>query len=267
MTTGEKIAVERKKINYTQEQLADRMYVTRQTISKWETDLAYPETDKIIALADLFNCTTDYLLKDNITEPTAVKETEGKSQSGPAIPLSMNGYINNLYFEYKSKAKIFGMPLVHINWGFRRTARGFIAIGVKSIGFISIGIIPFGFLSLGVVSIGLFSFGALALALFMSFGAVSMSAFSLGAISIGLMSNGAFSIGLFANGAFSIGKYMAVGDRAEGLVTIGKTVSSGTYYQEISNSLAISQNAKNALAQVVPDFWKWLMDFFLSIYR
>jgi transcriptional regulator with XRE-family HTH domain len=54
MKTGEKIANERRQINYTQEQLADYMEVTRQTVSKWESDLAYPETDKIIKLAGLF---------------------------------------------------------------------------------------------------------------------------------------------------------------------------------------------------------------------
>ena len=45
MTLGEKIAKQRKELNYTQEQLADILGVSRQSISKWESDIAYPETD------------------------------------------------------------------------------------------------------------------------------------------------------------------------------------------------------------------------------
>lgn len=76
MTIGEKISKLRKEYNYTQEQLADRLGVSRQSISKWESDLAYPETDKLIELGKLFNCSMDYLLKDGITEKTEVTNTD-----------------------------------------------------------------------------------------------------------------------------------------------------------------------------------------------
>ena len=76
MTIGEKISKSRKEYNYTQEQLADRLGVSRQSISKWESDLAYPETDKLIELGKLFNCSMDYLLKDGITEKTEVTNTD-----------------------------------------------------------------------------------------------------------------------------------------------------------------------------------------------
>ena len=64
MTLGEKIAKQRKELNYTQEQLADILGVSRQSISKWESDIAYPETDKLIELGKLFDCSMDYLLKE-----------------------------------------------------------------------------------------------------------------------------------------------------------------------------------------------------------
>lgn len=48
MTLGEKITKQRKELNYTQEQLADFLGVSRQSISKWESDIACPETDKLI---------------------------------------------------------------------------------------------------------------------------------------------------------------------------------------------------------------------------
>lgn len=68
MTLGEKIAKQRKELNYTQEQLADILGVSRQSVSKWESDIAYPETDKLIELGKLFDCSMDYLLKEKATE-------------------------------------------------------------------------------------------------------------------------------------------------------------------------------------------------------
>lgn len=68
MTFGEKLSKMRKEYNYTQEQLADILGVSRQSVSKWESDIAYPETDKLIEIGKLFDCSMDYLLKENITE-------------------------------------------------------------------------------------------------------------------------------------------------------------------------------------------------------
>ena len=74
MTLGEKIVKQRKELNYTQEQLADILGVSRQSISKWESDIAYPETDKLIELGKLFDCSMDYLLKEELTEKSGVQE-------------------------------------------------------------------------------------------------------------------------------------------------------------------------------------------------
>ena len=65
MTTGSKISKLRKENNYTQEQLAVMLGVSRQAISKWENDVAYPETDKILKLSELFGCSTDYILRED----------------------------------------------------------------------------------------------------------------------------------------------------------------------------------------------------------
>ena len=75
MTLGEKIVKQRKELNYTQEQLADILGVSRQSISKWESDIAFPETDKLIELGKLFNCSMDYLLKEEVTEKSGVQES------------------------------------------------------------------------------------------------------------------------------------------------------------------------------------------------
>lgn len=64
MTTGEKIAMLRKGKGITQEQLAEILGVARQSVSRWEMDLAFPETEKLIRLSKLFSCSIDYLLNE-----------------------------------------------------------------------------------------------------------------------------------------------------------------------------------------------------------
>ena len=64
MTLGEKIIVLRKKRGLSQEELAITLGVSRQAVSKWETNEATPDTAKVIALAEYFEVTTDWLLRD-----------------------------------------------------------------------------------------------------------------------------------------------------------------------------------------------------------
>lgn len=65
MTTGEKITLLRKEKNITQEQLAELLDVSRQSVSRWEKDAAFPETDKLIQLSRLFACNIDFLLSND----------------------------------------------------------------------------------------------------------------------------------------------------------------------------------------------------------
>lgn len=67
MILAEKIIEERKKNGWTQEELADKLSVSRQAISKWESAGSVPDLQRIIQLADLFGVSTDYLLKDEMT--------------------------------------------------------------------------------------------------------------------------------------------------------------------------------------------------------
>lgn len=68
MTTGEKLALLRKKKGMTQEELSETLKVSRQSVSRWEMDAAFPETDKLIKLSKLFECSIDFLLNDSIQE-------------------------------------------------------------------------------------------------------------------------------------------------------------------------------------------------------
>ena len=64
MSMGSKLAQARRKNNLTQEQLAQQLGVTRQAVSRWESDAAYPETDKIVRMSQLLGVSCDWLLRD-----------------------------------------------------------------------------------------------------------------------------------------------------------------------------------------------------------
>ena len=68
MTFGEKLQKLRQKEGMSQDALAERLDVSRQAVSRWERDETMPETDKVVALADLFGVTTDYLLRQGAEE-------------------------------------------------------------------------------------------------------------------------------------------------------------------------------------------------------
>jgi transcriptional regulator with XRE-family HTH domain len=65
---SEKIINLRKSRGWSQEELAERLNVSRQSVSKWESGISNPDLDKIVAMSTLFGVTTDYLLKDAIQE-------------------------------------------------------------------------------------------------------------------------------------------------------------------------------------------------------
>lgn len=66
MILADKIIKLRKKNGWSQEELAEKMNVSRQAVSKWESTQAIPDLEKILQLSTLFGVTTDYLLKDKI---------------------------------------------------------------------------------------------------------------------------------------------------------------------------------------------------------
>ena len=66
MILADKITEERKKNGWSQEELADKLGVSRQAVSKWESAGAVPDLQRIIQLSELFSVSTDYLLKDEM---------------------------------------------------------------------------------------------------------------------------------------------------------------------------------------------------------
>lgn len=67
MKLSEKIQLLRKENKYSQEELAAICNVSRQSVSKWEADIALPETEKLIILSNIFHITVDTLIKDELT--------------------------------------------------------------------------------------------------------------------------------------------------------------------------------------------------------
>lgn len=73
MQLSEKLLALRKARGLTQEQLAEQLAVSRQSISKWESGQAVPEVEKLLALSALFEVTTDALLKSSEVDDLALK--------------------------------------------------------------------------------------------------------------------------------------------------------------------------------------------------
>lgn len=79
MKFGDKLIQLRKKSGLSQEELAAKLNVSRQSVSKWESNNTYPETDKIVQICNIFDCTMDDLINENIKDITAI-ERKNKSQ-------------------------------------------------------------------------------------------------------------------------------------------------------------------------------------------
>lgn len=83
MILADKIINLRKKAGWSQEELASRLGVTRQSVSKWEGTQSVPDIEKIVQISRLFSVTTDYLLKDELEEPEPVAMTDAVRQADP----------------------------------------------------------------------------------------------------------------------------------------------------------------------------------------
>ena len=96
MIFADKIIEERKKNGWSQEELASKLGVSRQAVSKWESAGSIPDLKRILQMSELFGVTTDYLLKDEIEEEPLNEYTETNT-----IKVSMEEA--NQYLDMKSK--------------------------------------------------------------------------------------------------------------------------------------------------------------------
>ena len=82
MILADKIIEERKKLGLSQEELAEKLSVSRQAVSKWENAQSIPDLQKIIVMSELFSVSTDYLLKDEM-EPE--QKVSGESDADSTV--------------------------------------------------------------------------------------------------------------------------------------------------------------------------------------
>lgn len=66
MELGKQIKKHRQEVQLSQEKLADRVYVSRQTISNWENDKSYPDVNSLVLLSEIFQISLDNLIKGDI---------------------------------------------------------------------------------------------------------------------------------------------------------------------------------------------------------
>lgn len=247
MTTGNKLATLRREAGYTQEQLAELLDVSRQSVSKWESDLAYPETEKLIKLGELYGCSMDYLLKDDVQDKNGTTPTNS--------PTSLPS-LKHWHFEWKSERVVAGLPLCHINIGFGRSAKGIIAVGLAAKGVVSLGLFSMGILSLGVFSLGVLALGAFALGI-LAAGALAAGLLAFGGICLGIIAAGGVAVGCFAAGGCAVGKYLAVGDYAFGDIALGITRMNAHRFGTAPFDKLDLEKAAKLLDQTVPWWLDW----------
>ena len=94
MNFNEKLQKLRKEKKYSQEELADMLDVTRQSVSKWESGQTYPEMDKLLAICKIFGCTLEELTNDSIK----LNEFAGEKKSKVSdIASSVEEFIEKTY--------------------------------------------------------------------------------------------------------------------------------------------------------------------------
>lgn len=122
MTIGERLLRLRKERNLSQEELANALDVSRQTISKWETDQSTPDFDKIIPLCEYFGITSDELLTGNYNIKEA-KQANVKSNFARNIAVAVMLYIFAIIAVVLCSAQ-FGQPIIGVSIFFALIAAG-----------------------------------------------------------------------------------------------------------------------------------------------
>ena len=95
MIFADKLIDLRKKNGWSQEELAEKLNVSRQAVSKWEGAQSIPDMSRMIQLSELFGVSTDYLLKDNLEQTELTQESAADSSSRtismeePVVPMML----------------------------------------------------------------------------------------------------------------------------------------------------------------------------------
>lgn len=266
------MSLERRTRGMSQEQLADSLGVTRQSVSKWESNSSVPELAKLIQLSELFAVSVDYLVKDGMekdfsgryagaageVQESAASDcnTELDSRKIAEAVDNMNRYLKG--YSYTSKTKLFGIPLVSV----RLTRHGRLTKDSVAKGIIAIGNIAVGVISIGGFSIGLLSFGIIAAGL-LALGIVGLGVVAFGVVAMGLLALGITVIGVYAGGVVALGKELAAGVVVLGGNAIGREADGLRvlqYYHGIP-----AETVREFITQGCPKLWAPVRELFVFL--
>lgn len=282
-----KLSTLRKEAGLSQEQLAEKAGVSRQTIFKWESELASPSMENILTLSRLFCVSADELIgneafvareseeslgkedgrtpqntSDQEDERGAFTAEQGGEKTSRQYPAAF--FFPRFHYEYKSKRTLFGLPLVHIHVGTGLyKAKGIIAIGNLACGIISLGMLSVGILSLGVLSLGLLALGALA-AGGISAGAISAGIFALGAVALGIVAVGGVAVGVYAMGGVAVASRIAA-TSMEGFASAPLVIADGAPKGSYTKLVCDFQSLVAASSEMFSSVPRWLLRFFSAV--
>ena len=106
MILADKLIDLRKKNGWSQEDMAEKLSVSRQTISKWEGAQSVPDMNRIIKLSEIFGVSTDYLLKDDMETPEVITPVDAETDGEPIRKVSMEEASAFLAYRNYSSARI-----------------------------------------------------------------------------------------------------------------------------------------------------------------
>lgn len=272
----------RKMKRYSQEQLADLLGISRQSVSKWESGQAMPELGKIIQISNLFSVPVDDLVRDErelvresvqdiaFVKPTYSQEPALKMENVASEEeirkniLEMKDTIQQISksvnapagFEYKSRVSIFGIPLVHIHFGKLFHVGVFpynnacVAKGIFAAGDLAVGVVSFGAASFGIISLGGAAIGLL----------------SVGIVAVGGLALGFSSIGIYAIGCAAMGIHAAVGISVSARTAVGTEEAKGLYQMLLGHenrSISMVQDFLLSHNPQMPRWLAWFMAWFV----
>lgn len=103
MSFGERLYELRKKAGLSQEQLAEVLEVSRQSISKWESDKAYPEMTRLVYMSDYFGVSLDYLMRGTESDMT---QSHTETYHADQMSVAWQSFLSNLTASQKQKLQL-----------------------------------------------------------------------------------------------------------------------------------------------------------------
>lgn len=106
MNIGERIYELRRKNSMSQEDLAEKMNVSRQSISKWESSQSVPEVERIVQLGNIFNVSTDWILKGENSKKQKSQSNKNNLKSVQTVSTALNyiGFVIGAFILFEKQA-------------------------------------------------------------------------------------------------------------------------------------------------------------------